>query len=188
MDGQTEVNWTSRNVLTDWLVQVHARFCLVPETLFLAVNIFDRLLSARIISLAKLQLVGITSLLITSKVEEIVPPSIMLFLHCADCSYTKDEVLEAERYVLKMLGRNLSYPNPIHFLQRVGEAGEFNVEARTISEYLLEISCLEWRLLSAPPSLLAAAAIWLTRLILGNETWVRLFSSARYSADYPADA
>ena len=116
MDSQTEVDWTSRDVLTDWLVQVHARFCLVPETLFLTVNIFDRLLSARIVSLAKLQLVGITSLLIASKVEEIVPPSITLFLHCANRSYTKDEVLEAKRYVLKMLGWNLSYPNPIHFL------------------------------------------------------------------------
>ena len=188
MDGQTEVSWTLRNVITNWLIQVHARFCLVPKTLFLVVNIFDRLLSAQIISLTKLQLVGITSLLIASKVKEIVPPSITLFLHCADRSYTKDKVLEAKRYVLKMLGWNLSYPNPIHFLQRVGEAGEFNVEARTISEYLLEISCLEWRLLSAPPSLLVAATIWLTCLILGNETWVHLFSSARYSADYPADA
>ena len=106
MDGQTEVDWTSRDVLTDWLIQVHAHFCLVPETLFLMVNIFDRLLSARIVSLAKLQLVGITSLLITSKVEEIVPPSITLFLHCDDRSYTKDKVLEAERYVLKILGWN----------------------------------------------------------------------------------
>ena len=90
--------------------------------------------------------------------------------------------------MLKMLRWNLSYPNPIHFLQRVSKAGEFNVEARTMSEYLLKILCLEWRLLSAPPSLLAAAAIWLTCLIHGNETWVRLFSSAHYSADYPADA
>ena len=172
-----EVNWTSRDILTDWLVQVHTRFCLVPETIFLVVNIFDHLLSAQIISLAKLQLVGITSLLIASKVEEIVPPSITLFLHCADRSYTKDKVLEAEQYVLKMLGWNLSYPNPIHFLQRVSEAGEFDVEARTISKYLLKISCLEWRLLSAPPSLLAAAAIWLTCFILSNDIFKRLLLS-----------
>ena len=82
-------------------------------------------------------------------------------------------------------------PNPIHFLSRVSEADKFDVEARTISEYLLEILCLEWRLLSAPPSLLATASIWLMHLILGNETWLHLFtgiSSAHYSADYPADA
>ena len=116
MNSQMEVDWTLCDVLTDWLIQVHACFCLVPETLFLAVNIFNRLLSAQIVSLAKLQLVGITSLLIASKVEEIVPPSITLFLHCANRSYTKDEVLKAKRYVLKMLRWNLSYPNPIHCL------------------------------------------------------------------------
>ena len=96
MDGQTEVDWTLCNILTDWLIQVHAHFCLVPETLFLAVNIFNRLLSAQIVSLTKLHLVGITSLLIASKVKEIMPPSIMLFLHCSNRSYTKDKVLEAE--------------------------------------------------------------------------------------------
>ena len=188
MDGQTEVNWTLWDILTNWLIQVHACFCLVPRTLFLVVNIFDRLLSARIISLTQLQLVGITSLLIASKVEEIVPSSIMLFLHCANRSYTKDKVLEAKRYILKALRWNLSYPNPIHFLQRVGKASEFDVEARTISKYLFKISCLEWGLLSAPPSLSVAATIWLRCLSLGNETWVHLFSSTCYSADYLADA
>ena len=116
MDSQTEVDWTLHDVLADWLIQVHTHFHLVPETLFLMVNIFGHLLSAQIISLAKLQLVGITSLLITSKVREIVPPSITLFLHCADYSYTKDKVCEAKQYILKALRWNLSYPNPIHFL------------------------------------------------------------------------
>ena len=172
MDSQKELAWTMRGILTDWLVQVHVRFRLMPETLFLAVNLIDRFLSARVVSLAKLQLVGITCLFIASKVEEIVSPSIMHFLHCADASYTENEILQAERYVLKTLEWNLSYPNPIHFLRRVSKADEYDVKARTIAKYLLEISCLEWRLLSAPPSLLAAAAIWLARLILDNETWV----------------
>ena len=65
-------------------------------------------------------------------------------------------------------------PHPIHSLRRVSKANdlEYNVEARTIAKYFLEISYLEWRLLSAIPSFLATAAIWLARLILDNETWV----------------
>ena len=78
----------------------------------------------------------------------------------------------AERYVLKTLDWNLSYPNPIHYLRRVSKADEYDVKARTIAKYLLEIGCLEWRLLSAPPSLMAAASIWLARLILDHESWV----------------
>jgi len=61
-----------RGILLDWLVQVHGRFQLLPETLFLCMNIIDRFLSAQVVSLAKLQLVGITYLFISSKVEEIV--------------------------------------------------------------------------------------------------------------------
>jgi G2/mitotic-specific cyclin 1/2 len=173
MDSQKELAWTMRGILTDWLVQVHVRFRLMPETLFLCINIIDRFLSARVVSLAKLQLVGITCLFIASKVEEIVSPSVSHFLYCADSSYTENEILQAERYVLKTLDWNLSYPNPIHFLRRVSKADEYDVKARTIAKYLLEIGCLEWRLLSAAPSLMAAAAIWLARLILDHETWVR---------------
>jgi hypothetical protein len=175
MDSQRELTWSMRGILTDWLVQVHVRFHMIPEILFRAVNMVDRFLSARAASPANLQLLGITCLFISSKVEEIASPSIVHFLDCAGSSYTENEILQTERHVLKTLEWNLSYPNPIHFLQRVSKADGYDVKTGTIAEYLVEISCLEWRLLSAPPSLLAAAAIWLARLILDNESWVCFF-------------
>ena len=172
MVNQKDLAWKMRGILTDWLIQVHSRFRLLPETLFLCVNIIDRFLSARVVSLAKLQLVGITCMFIAAKVEEIVAPSASNFLYCADSSYTEAEILQAERYVLKTIDWNLSYPNPIHFLRRISKADDYNVQVRTIGKYLLEIQCLEWRLIAAPPSLLAAASIWLARLILGFSDWV----------------
>ncbi|KAI0674570.1 cyclin-like protein [Trametes maxima] len=171
MANQKDLAWKMRGILTDWLIQVHSRFRLLPETLFLCVNIIDRFLSARVVSLAKLQLVGITCMFIAAKVEEIVAPSASNFLYCADSSYTESEILQAERYVLKTIDWNLSYPNPIHFLRRISKADDYNVQVRTIGKYLLEIQCLEWRLIAAPPSLLAAASIWLARLILGFSDW-----------------
>ncbi|KAI0634848.1 cyclin-like protein [Trametes polyzona] len=171
MANQKDLAWKMRGILTDWLIQVHSRFRLLPETLFLCVNIIDRFLSARVVSLAKLQLVGITCMFIAAKVEEIVAPSASNFLYCADSSYTESEILQAERYVLKTIDWNLSYPNPIHFLRRISKADDYNVQVRTIGKYLLEVQCLEWRLIAAPPSLLAAASIWLARLILGFSDW-----------------
>lgn len=171
MSCQKELAWSMRGILIDWLVQVHARFRLLPETLFLCINIIDRFLSARVASLAKLQLVGITCLLVAAKVEEIVAPSVSHFLHCADSSYTEAEILQAERYVLKTLDWNLNHPNPMHFLRRISKADDYDVKARTVGKYLLEVAALEWRLLATPPSLVAAAAIWLARLILGNDKW-----------------
>ena len=86
MDSQKELTWTLRGVLVHWLVQVHAYLGLMPETLFLAVNVIDRVLSARVVSLAKLPLVGITSLFIASKVEEVMSPPIVRFLNCTAIS------------------------------------------------------------------------------------------------------
>jgi G2/mitotic-specific cyclin 2 len=179
MESQKELAWKMRGILTDWLIQVHVRFRLLPETLFLCVNIIDRFLSARVVSLAKLQLVGVTCMFIAAKFEEICAPSVTHFLMCADSTYTESEILQAERYVLKTLDWNMSYPNPVHYLRRVSKADEYNVQVRTLAKYLLEIGCLEWRLIAAPPSLLAAASIWLARLALGMEVWVgRLLSKS----------
>ncbi|TBU61074.1 cyclin-like protein [Dichomitus squalens] len=180
MANQKDLAWKMRGILTDWLIQVHSRFRLLPETLFLCVNIIDRFLSARVVSLAKLQLVGITCMFIAAKLEEIVAPSASNFLYCADSSYTEAEILQAERYVLKTIDWNLSYPNPIHFLRRISKADDYNVQVRTIGKYLLEIQCLEWRLIAAPPSLLAAASIWLARLIIGTPDWTA--NLAHYSS------
>jgi len=102
MEMQKDLAWKMRGILTDWLIQVHSRFRLLPETLFLCVNTIDRFLSARVVSLIKLQLVGITCMFIAAEVEEIISPSTANFL-CADSSYSETEILQAERYVLKTL-------------------------------------------------------------------------------------
>lgn len=176
MDNQKDLAWKMRGILTDWLIQVHMRFRLLPETLFLAVNIIDRFLSSRVVSLAKLQLVGITCMFVAAKVEEIVAPSAQNFLYCADSSYTEGEILQAEKYILKTLEWSMNYPSPIHFLRRVSKADDYNVQVRTVAKYLMEIECVEWRLIGSPPSMLAAASIWLARLILGKEEWVSITS------------
>ncbi|KAJ7755384.1 g2/mitotic-specific cyclin cdc13 [Mycena maculata] len=185
MASQTELAWKMRGVLNDWLIQLHVRFRLLSETLFLCVNIIDRFLSARVVSLAKLQLVGVTCMFIAAKFEEVVAPSVTQFLDCADSSYTESEILQAERYVLKTLDWNLSYPNPVHYLRRISKADDYNVKARTLGKYLLEIGCLEWRLIAAPPSLLAAAAIWLARMALGDENWASRFRFFTHALSQP---
>ncbi|KAH9033009.1 hypothetical protein EDB85DRAFT_1864744, partial [Lactarius pseudohatsudake] len=51
MDSQTDLAWRARGILTDWLIlQADTRFHLLPETLYLAVNIIGRVLSTHILS------------------------------------------------------------------------------------------------------------------------------------------
>ena len=42
LTGQDEIHVRTRQVLVSWLNQVHSEFKLLPQTLFLAVNLLDR--------------------------------------------------------------------------------------------------------------------------------------------------
>jgi G2/mitotic-specific cyclin 1/2 len=171
MDNQSELEWKMRGILVDWLLEVHTRFRLLPETLFLAVNIIDRFLSCKVVQLDRLQLVGVTAMFIASKYEEVLSPHITNFRHVADDGFTEEEILQAEKYVLQALDYGLSYPNPLHFLRRISKADNYDVQTRTLGKYLLEISCLDHRFIAHPPSQIAAAAMYLARLVLERGEW-----------------
>ena len=88
MDNQHEIDWNMRGVLVDWLIEVHGKFRLLPETMFLAVHLVDRcglehearsnvhsFLSLRSIALVRFQLVGVTALFIAAKVRNLGGPA-----------------------------------------------------------------------------------------------------------------
>lgn len=72
----------------------------------------------------KLQLVGVTALLVASKYEEILSPDIADFVYMTDNAYTSNEIREMEMDILKELNFDLGRPLPIHFLRRASKAGE----------------------------------------------------------------
>lgn len=172
MDNQAEIQWSMRSVLMDWLVQVHLRFGLLPETLFLCVNYIDRFLSCKVVSLGKLQLVGATAIFIAAKYEEINCPSVREIVYMVDNGYTEDEILKAERYMLSMLQFELGFPGPMSFLRRISKADDYDVETRTLAKYFLEVTIMDERFVGSPPSFLAAAAHCISRLMLKKGTWV----------------
>ncbi|KAI1072228.1 hypothetical protein LB507_002832 [Fusarium sp. FIESC RH6] len=173
MDNQTEIQWSMRAVLMDWLVQVHNRFGLLPETLFLTVNYIDRFLSQKIVSIGKLQLVGATAILVASKYEEINCPSLGEIVYMVDNGYTAEEVLKAERFMLSMLSFELGWPGPMSFLRRVSKADDYDLETRTLAKYFLELTIMDERFVASPPSFLAAGAHCLSRLILKKGDWTK---------------
>lgn len=184
MEKQGDIKWSMRAILVDWLIEVHAKFYLLPETLFLAINIVDRFLSLRVVSLIKLQLVGITAMFIAAKYEEIMAPSVEAFIYMSDGGYSEAEVLKAERYMLGVLEFNLGYPNPLNFLRRISKADDYDLATRTVAKYLMEVPMLDHRFLEYPPSQIAAAAMWLSRRMLGRGEWTpNLVHYSGYSQD-----
>ena len=86
-----------RGILVDWIIEVHLRFKLLPETLFLTVNLIDRFLEKTEIMRTRLQLVAVSALLIASKYEEIYVPELKDFVFISDNAYTKEEIIDMER-------------------------------------------------------------------------------------------
>lgn len=172
MDNQAEIQWSMRSVLMDWLIQVHHRFSLLPETLFLCVNYIDRFLSCKIVSLGKLQLVGATAIFVAAKYEEINCPSVGEIVYMVDGGYTVDEILKAERFMLSMLQFELGWPGPMSFLRRISKADDYDLETRTLAKYFLEVTIMDERFVGTPPSYVAAGAHCLARMMLKKGDWV----------------
>lgn len=172
MDHQDELEWKMRGILVDWLIEVHTRFRLLPETLFLAVNIIDRFLSAEVVALDRLQLVGVTAMFIASKYEEVLSPHVATFSHVADDTFSDKEILDAERHILATLNYDISYPNPMNFLRRISKADNYDVRTRTLGKYLMEVSLVDHRFMCYRQSHIAAAAMFLARVIFDRGPWV----------------
>ncbi|KAF8458979.1 cyclin-like protein [Terfezia claveryi] len=171
MDAQEGLHWEQRGILVDWLIEVHQKFHLLPETLYLAINIIDRFLSVKVVMIDRLQLVGITAMFIAAKYEEVFSPHLGHFKYLADDTFTEEEILRAERFMLQTLDYNLSYPNPMNFLRRISKATDYDQDTRTVAKYLMEISLVDYRIMEYLPSHVAAAAMYLSRMILKRGSW-----------------
>jgi cyclin B len=166
MPNQEDITEKMRMTLVDWLVEVAWKFKLSPDTLFLTVSLLDRYLAEKSVARNKLQLVGVTCMLLASKHEEIYPPEIKDFVYVTDKAYTKDEILDMEVSALNVFGFQLSSPSPLGFLHRFVKLQECTPEHIALCQYLLELSLLQYRSIKYVPSHLAAAALFLANKIM----------------------
>ncbi|KAM8972244.1 G2/mitotic-specific cyclin-B2-like [Pelodytes ibericus] len=166
-----EVNERMRTILVDWLIQVHSKFQLLQETLFMAIAIMDRFLQFQPVSRNKLQLVGVTSLLLASKYEEMYLPELSDFVYITDNTYTKAQIRQMEMMILQGLNFNLGRPIPLHFLRRASKCCSADARQHSLAKYLMELTLLDYDMVHFHPSIIAAAALCLTQTILNTGTW-----------------
>lgn len=164
MSRQQDINEKMRSILIDWLVDVHLKFKLVPETLYLTVNLIDRFLMVKSVSRKHLQLVGVTAMLVASKYEEIWAPEVRDFVYISDRAYNRDQILNMEKIMLNSLKFNLTVPTHYHFLHRFLKVAGLaeNAEAVNYASYLVELALPEYSMLRFRYSQVAAAAVYAT--------------------------
>ncbi|TYH72806.1 hypothetical protein ES332_D05G280900v1 [Gossypium tomentosum] len=172
MEQQYDINQRMRGILIDWLVEVHYKFELMEETLYLTINLIDRFLAVKQIARKKLQLVGVTAMLLACKYEEVSVPVIEDLVLISDKAYSRQEVLDMEKLMINTLQFNLSVPTPYVFMRRFLKAAQSNKKLELLSFFMIELCLVEYEMLRFPPSLLAAAAIFTAQCSLsGCKYW-----------------
>jgi len=170
--SKPEINGKMRAILIDWLIQVHQRFSLLQETLYLTVAILDRYLSHRCgdIKRKKLQLVGVSCMWIASKYEEMYAPEINDFVYITDNAYTTLEIRQMELDILRTLDFNLGKPLPLHFLRRNSKAAGVDAKQHNFAKFFMEMTLQEYSFVHVSPSELAAAALCLSCRVVNEDS------------------
>ena len=127
---QSDVNPAMRSILVDWLVEVAQEYRLTSDTLFLSIAYIDRFLSLLDVKRSRLQLVGVTCMLVASKYEEIYAPQVEEFCYITDNTYTREQMLDMEAEVLNTLAFDITQPTTKTFLRRFIKAASGAYGAR----------------------------------------------------------
>jgi hypothetical protein len=160
MSRQADITDKMRAILIDWLVQVHFVLRLRTKTLYLTISIMDRYLTKQSINRSKLQLLGVTSLLIASKQEEIIPPTLAQMANHTDSAFTIAEIREMEKIVLNVLNFEIMKPTPFEFYEIICKILGINSREYFYGRYLMESFMIDYNYTFYPSSLIACTAVY----------------------------
>lgn len=168
-----EVDSQMRKNVVDWLIQTHYEQKLMPETLYLCVDILDRVLSKinfEIKTMEKLKLIGLASLLLASKYEQRRVVGVYDVEYMADYIYMPEEICQMEKLILQELGWILTVPTPYVFLVRNIRACVSSDEDKIMENMVFFFSQLSLTnhsiVCDYKPSLIAACSVYCARFVV----------------------
>lgn len=171
MSQRSIVTDKMRAILVDWLIQVHNRFRLLQETLYITVSILDRFLSIYDPTKEELQLIGVSAMLLACKYEEMYCPEISDFVYITDNTYKKGQIRKMEGVIFKQLEFSVGKPLCLHFLRRNSKAGEVDGVKHTMAKYFMELSLVDYGCMKFLPSEIAAAALYIAMKADDGSEW-----------------
>ncbi|XP_047691501.1 cyclin-P [Prionailurus viverrinus] len=155
-----------RALVVDWLIQVHEYLGLAGDTLYLAVHLLDSYLRAGRVRLQRLQLLGVACLFVACKMEECVLPECASLCLLGAGSFSRAELLRAERRILSRLDFRLHHPGPLLCLGLLAALAGSSPQVTLFATYFLELSLLEAEAAGWEPGRRAAAALSLAHRLL----------------------
>ena len=120
-DNTAALTPASYNVLYDWLREVVWEFRMSMSTLYHARYLIDHYLRVSTVAVERknMQLLAVSALLISSKLLELSPVTVMDLVFITDNSYTSVEIKDMEKEILATVQFGLSYTLPMQYLHYV---------------------------------------------------------------------
>ena len=179
--SQKEITEQMRSILIDWIIDVHYKFNLTDETLYMTVLIIDRYLSYKSIQKMKFQLLGINALLLSCKHEEIVLPKIGDFIFITDNAYKKSEVFDMENDILDVLNFSLLFPSPIKFYEYLALKFDFDKKQFLTGKYLMESFMIDLNYVKYRASIIATACVYIVMKYYKMDNYKEVYNTKYYN-------
>ena len=124
---------------------------------------------------SNLQLLGITSLFIACKYEEVYYPKIYSLIKIINNSYKKEDLLKMEKEVLNTIQFDLCIPTAIQFYKIISKFFNFNEKKYYLGKFFLENSLIDYDMISFSPSILALSCIYIVMKFFGLKNYKYLY-------------
>ncbi|KAK9029587.1 hypothetical protein V6N11_026699 [Hibiscus sabdariffa] len=174
---QKDITPSMRGILIDWLVEVSEEYKLVPDTLYLTVSLVDRFLSHNFIEKQRLQLLGVTCMLIASNLSALLlrfEGSTKRFAHQEWKNSASSLIIPTQEESSGLAGVENGERSSEFLVFSVICSNHKNIsqvpcmELEFLANYLAELSLVEYNFLKFLPSLIAASAVFLARWTLNQ--------------------
>ena len=147
---QTDIKEPMRCILIDWIISLQNKFFRKKDTLFLTINLIDRYLSKKSILRTEFQLLGVTSLFIAFKYDEIYMKNINDFVELTARAFDKYQILKMEKTIIDLVEFNLDLPLSNDFFDLLSTVYKFDKKEYIFGCFLLEaffldLTCCEYK-------------------------------------------
>ena len=180
---QKEINQSMRIILIDWLIEVHSQFNFKEDTLYIAIYIMDSYLSKKYIQRKNFQLLGITSLLIASKLNEVYFRKIADYAFITANAYSIDHIKYMEEDITKTLDFNFLIPSALSFFEIISKKFGISEDLNKFrfGEFLIQSFLIDYRSLQYSYSTIACACCYIVMKFYKMKNYQICYNCKYYS-------
>ena len=168
------ISRSTRYQLIDWMTELHQICRLEENSLFLAVNLLDRILATRSMYTDDLPLLATAAITLAAKYDGVRGHMVSVKRMAKHLSneFLPVEIYSAELFVLEALGYELGWPTPFDLLYQICRGIECDSGCIAFAECIIRTSLKNDHLVRIPSSSIASAALYLS-FKSHSQDWVR---------------